>query len=81
MKCPEGLNDNQNRNLKLQASKYVFMDGDLYWKNKEGVLLLCLEETQAKHVLKECMSMWGGIFSKEYYTQGTKSRLLLAYDF
>jgi len=35
MKCPEGLNDNQKMTLKLQALKYVFVNGDLYWK-KQG---------------------------------------------
>lgn len=69
MKCPKGFNDNKKRMLKLQASKYVFMKGDLYWKNRDGVLLLCLDENQARFVLKEMHEVvCGGHFSAKTTT-------------
>lgn len=52
-KCPDYLSDNQKRSLKLQTQRYVLIQGYLFWKDKNGVLLLCLDKYQAKKVLIE----------------------------
>lgn len=64
MKCSDNLNDSQKRTLKLQTSKYVLLNGDLYWKNRDGVLLLCLDGYQVFVVLKDLHEgICGGHFS------------------
>lgn len=49
------------------------MDGDLYWKNKDGVLLLCLDESQAKHVLRE---MHEGVCEGHFSAKTTSHKIL-----
>lgn len=73
MKCSEGLNDNQWRTLKLQASRYVFIEGDLFWKNRDGILLLCLDESQARNFLRE---MHEGVCGGHYSTKTTMHKIL-----
>lgn len=64
LKCPDSFNDNQKRTLKLQSSRYVLIKGDLYWRNKDGVLLFCLDVVQAPMVLKDLHDgVYGGHFS------------------
>lgn len=64
MKYPDSMTDNQKRTLKLQSSKYVIVNGDLYWKNRDGILLLCLDEHQEEKILQEMHSgVCGGHFS------------------
>ena len=43
MKCKDNLNDNQKKTIKLQAAKYILIQGDLYWKNQDGILYFCLD--------------------------------------
>lgn len=52
MQCLEGLTENEKRTLKLHAIKYVIIRGKLWWRNLEGVLLKCVDETKASELLK-----------------------------
>lgn len=47
--------------------------GDLYWKNQDGVLLLCLDEGQAKRVLAE---MHDGVCGGHLYAKNTTHIIL-----
>lgn len=49
------------------------MDGDLFWKNRDGVLLLCLDEFQSKHVLSE---MNEGVCGGHYSAKTTAHKIL-----
>lgn len=64
MKYPKELNDSQKRTLKLHASRHILLKGDLYQKNRDGILLFCLDVYQAQSALKELHeSVCGGHFS------------------
>jgi hypothetical protein len=39
LSCPDHLNKNQHRGLRLQFVKYCFIHGELGWKNYYGVIL------------------------------------------
>lgn len=40
----EGMTHNQKRTLKLKSQKYVLIQGELFWRNRDGALLMCLDE-------------------------------------
>lgn len=75
MKCPDNMTDNQKRNLKFKSLKYVIINGDLYWRNKDGILLLCLDEHQAKGILHE---MHGGVCGGHFSAKTTAHKILRA---
>lgn len=64
MKCTDRLNDSQKITLKFQTSRYVLLNGDLYWENRDGILLLCLDECRASAILRDLHEgVCGGHFS------------------
>lgn len=73
MKFPDNMTDNQKMTLKLKSFKYVIINGDLYWKNKDGILLLCLDEYQAKRILQE---MHGGVCGGHFSAKTTTHKIL-----
>ncbi|XP_057837604.1 uncharacterized protein LOC131047836 [Cryptomeria japonica] len=75
MKCPDNMTDNQKRTLKLKSLKYVIINGDLYWKNRDGILLLCLDIHQAKGILQE---MHDGVCSGHFSAKTTAHKILRA---
>jgi len=75
LKCPEGFDDNRKRTLKLHTLKYVLIEGDLYWKNKDGILLLCLDEDQERHALIE---MHEGVCGGHFLAKNTAHKILRA---
>ncbi len=42
-----------DRKIRRQAFKYTLLDGDLYRRNIDGVLLKCLDEDQSKVAMGE----------------------------
>jgi hypothetical protein len=44
LKCPTDLPSSKARTLKLHAVKYCISEGQLYWKDPLGFLLVCLVE-------------------------------------
>ena len=42
-----------DRKIRWQAFKYTLLDGDLYRRNIDGVLLKCLDEDQSKVAMGE----------------------------
>lgn len=75
MKCPEDLNDSQKRTLKIQESRYVLLKGDLYWKNRDGNLLFCLDVYQAQYVLRE---LHEGVCGGHFLAKTTTHKILNA---
>ena len=37
-----------NRKIRFQATKYVLLEGELYYQTIDGVLLRCLDKEEAK---------------------------------
>lgn len=75
MKCPNNMTDIQKRTLKLKSLKYVIVNGDFYWKNRDGILLLCLYECQADKILQE---MHGGVCGGHFSARTTTHKILRA---
>ena len=75
MKSPSELTDNQKRSLKLQAIRYVIVQGQLWWRNVEGVLLKCVYEIESKRILKD---MHEGVCSGHYMAKTTTHKVLRA---
>ena len=50
LQCPPNLNKSEYRSLKLKALKYVLIDQILYWKHLGGILLKCLDRSEADAV-------------------------------
>ena len=63
----------KKRTIKLQAAKYVLIQGDLYWKNQDGILLLFLDVAQSAVILKE---MNEGVCSDHFSTRNTTHNIL-----
>lgn len=70
-KCPDGMSENQKRTLELQASKYVLVKGDLFCKDKDGVLLLCLDEVRDGIILREIQE---GVCGEHFSTKTQKRK-------
>lgn len=59
--------------LKIHAIQYVFIEGDLYWRSRDGVLLFSLDQGQEEQVLKDMHDRaWGG----HYTTKTTTHKVL-----
>ena len=50
---PEHWNSEQRRALHLKSASYQIVEGVLFRKNYDGVLLRCLEKEDAKKVMSE----------------------------
>jgi ribonuclease HI len=53
LKCPDELTPSKRRTLKLHAVKYCISEGQLYWKDPLGFLLICLVESETPQVIEE----------------------------
>lgn len=60
----EGKTDSQKITIRLQSEKYILIKDDLYWKNKDGILLFCLDPYQSKKIFSQMhRGVCGGHFS------------------
>lgn len=50
--CSPGLSKTKSKFLKMKASRFCAMDGNLLWKNHEGILLNCLNMNETDNVMK-----------------------------
>ena len=50
---PNNLDARKKRSLRLNSTQYQLIDGVLFWKNYDQVLLRCLEKGDAEHILTE----------------------------
>ena len=63
---PNHLDACKKQALRLKSSQYQLIDGVLFWKNYDKVLVRCLEKYDARHILIELHDgLVGGHFSKE----------------
>jgi hypothetical protein len=53
MECIRDLGKITNKKLRRHVLKYTSLDGDLYWRTIDGVLLKCLGDEQAMEVVRE----------------------------
>ena len=51
--APTGLSRTKKRFLKMKALKFCVLDGALFWKNNEGILLNYLIVNETNNVMKE----------------------------
>jgi hypothetical protein len=47
------LKKTRARSLKLKAIKFFILNQNLYWRDPVGILLKCLDENEAKHVITD----------------------------
>ena len=75
LQCPPNLNKSEYRSLKLKALKYVLIDQILYWKHLGGILLKCLDRSEADDVTVE---LHGGACRGHKYRKATTFKILSA---
>jgi len=51
--APPGLSRTRSRFLKMKASRFCVIDGNLLWKNHEGILLNCLNVSETDNVVRD----------------------------
>ena len=51
--CPEGLEKSKQRHYRLQAIPYCSMNGILFKKDLQGVMLRCVKPDQVDHILHQ----------------------------
>ncbi|KAH9301925.1 hypothetical protein KI387_013508, partial [Taxus chinensis] len=51
--CPHGMSKEKRRHFRLQAIPYVLIDGVLFKRDINGILLRCIEIDQVERVLQE----------------------------
>ncbi|XP_057852816.1 uncharacterized protein LOC131063058 [Cryptomeria japonica] len=73
MKSPEDVSDNKRRTLKLHAIKYAIVNGKLWWRNNDGVMLKCVDQDQAQKLLFELHS---GVCGEHYMAKKTTHKVL-----
>ena len=75
MKSLLGLIDNQKRSLKLQAIRFVIVQGQLWWRDMGGVLLKCVDEIEAEKILR---AIHEGVCGDHYILKTIAHRILRA---
>ena len=50
---PQGTDKERARFLKQKASRFCILEGKLYWKEPEGMLLNCVDEQEEKRLIEE----------------------------
>eukprot|EP00253_Pinus_taeda_P022208 PITA_22208 len=53
MCAPPGFSRTKKRFLRMKSSKFYVVDGALFWKNHEGILLNCLTMNETNSIMKE----------------------------
>ena len=53
LQAPPALTRTKARSVKLKSSRYVIINGFLYWKDHGGILLNCLLETEVREKINE----------------------------
>ena len=50
--APLGLSRTKKRFLRMKSSNFCVIDGALFWKNHEGILLKCLTINETNSIMK-----------------------------
>ena len=75
LSAPPGLSRTKKRFLKMKALKFCVLDGALFWKNHEGILLNCLTMNEANNIMKE---FHAGDCEGHLYWKSTADKILRA---
>jgi ribonuclease HI len=75
LRPPDGMEKGKARALKLKAVRYCLIGQALYWKDPQGVLLLCLDPQQAQKVMNDFHS---GLCGGHYFWKTTAHKILRA---
>jgi len=75
LQAPPGLSRTKQRFLKMKSLKFCILDGVLFWKNHEGILLNCLLKDEANKVLDE---FHAGDCGGHLYWKSTADKILRA---
>ena len=57
----------------MKSEKYFLIKGDLYWKDRDGILLFFLDPYQLKHILIE---MHKGVCGGNFFARTTVHKIL-----
>lgn len=72
---PSHLDARKRRALRLKYAQYQMIDGVLFWQNYDKVLLICLENDDAKQILTE---LHDGPTSSHFNGETTAHKVLRA---
>ena len=72
---PTGCDKVKYRAVRMKSQKYVIANGQLYWRDPLGILLLCLTEDEAQKALQEFHE---GICGGHYSWRATTHKILRA---
>ena len=62
--CPDHLLGHKRRALMLKATKYCLTKDSLGWRNRDGLILICIDEPESKKLMVEFHSIFcGGNFA------------------
>ena len=75
MVSPPHLSNNEKRNMKLHALKFVIISGNLWWRSHDNLLLKCVSKDQSVNILIE---MHGGKCGGHYMSKTTSRKVLRA---
>ena len=73
--APRVLSRTKCRFLKMKASRFCVMDGNLFWNNHEDILLNCLIENETDNIMKE---FHAGDCGGHLYWKSTVDKILRA---
>lgn len=73
--APTGLSRTKKIFLRMKSSNFCVIDGALFWKNYEGILLKCLTEDETKNVMRE---FHAGDCGGHLYWKSTADKILRA---
>lgn len=73
MEAPPHLTENEKRSTKLLAIRYIILQGSLWWRNFEGVLLKCIDQEKAKEFLNK---MHAGVCGGHYMAKTTTHKVM-----
>eukprot|EP00253_Pinus_taeda_P031798 PITA_31798 len=73
--APPGLSRTRKRFLSMKSSNFCVIDGTLFWKNHEGILLKCLTIDETNSIMKE---FHAGDCGGHLYWKSTADKILRA---
>lgn len=71
--CPDHLNKNKKRSLKLVSQKYIITDFGLAWKNSEGIFSKCITEDESPKIV---VDFHGGVCGGHFARRVTTHKVL-----
>ena len=73
MQSPPHLIENEKRTIKLHLVRYIIVNGVLWWRNFEGILLKCIDQQNSEKILKE---MHSSVYGGHYMAKTTTHKVM-----